>query len=193
VELLARAMVIAGSCSPSAGILFSRLAEAVLLLAEIRFLERSLAGVGLGKGDIVRGIKTGAAWSLVFGGAAAAAGALLLAAGVHPLRFFEMWLPAGKGDLLLFLLTGALISPFVEELFFRGLLYGFFRRWGVALGLILTTAVFAGLHLPGLPVTQAIGGLVFCLAYEKGKSLLAPYIIHALGNAAIFGLGMLGG
>lgn len=192
-EVLARALVLAGTCSPLAAILYARLVEGALLLAGIRIWQRSLAAVGLGKGEIVGGIKTGFAWAVVFGGVAAAAGVLLLVAGVNPLAFFGTRPSGGTGDLLLFLLTGAVVSPFVEELFFRGLLYGFFRRWGVAAGVILSTAVFAGLHLPGtaLPVTQVIGGIVFCLAYEKGKSLMTPYIIHALGNAAIFILGLL--
>ena len=58
---------------------------------------------------------------------------------------------------------------------------------------MLTSVMFAGLHLPGgaIPVTQLVGGVVFCLTYEKEKSLMTPYVIHALGNAAIFGLGML--
>ena len=41
------------------------------------------------------------------------------------------------------------------------------------------------------PVTQIVGGVVFCLAYEKEKSLLVPIVIHMLGNAALFTLGLL--
>lgn len=194
VEILARKFS-AGICSSEAAIFYTRLVEAAVLLIGIRVCQRHLASVGLGRGDIIRGIRVGLFWSAVFGGVVAAVGVLLLVAGVNPLPFFEMPLPAGGRGLLLFLLTGAVASPFVEELFFRGLLYGFFRRWGVLAGVILTTVVFAGAHLPGasLPVTQVIGGVVFCLAYEKEKSLLTPYVIHALGNAAIFGLGMIGG
>ncbi len=190
VEVLARAMVTAGICSAPAAILGARLLESALIALVVLLWQRSPAAIGLGKGDIVRGIRAGLAWSLVFGGAAAAAGTLLLAGGVDPLSYLEMPRSAFSGSLALYFLTGAVVAPFAEELFFRGVLYGFFRRWGAATGLVLTTVVFVGLHLPGasLPITQAVGGIVFCLAYEKEKSLLAPYVIHALGNAAIFGL-----
>ena len=51
---------------------------------------------------------------------------------------------------------------------------------------------FVAMHLPaGLPVTQVVGGLVFALAYEYSGSLLAPILIHALGNLAIFSLALL--
>ncbi|MEW6079298.1 MAG: CPBP family intramembrane glutamic endopeptidase [Thermodesulfobacteriota bacterium] len=189
-EVAGRAAVLSGLCSPGAAILGVRLAEAVLLTVVIRLCQGSLAVVGLGKGDIVRGITAGAAWAIVFGGAVAVAGALLLATGADPLPLFRMPLPEGHGELAFFLLAGVVVSPLAEELFFRGLLYGLFRRWGTVAGVILTTIVFAGLHLPGIPIPQAVGGIVFCLAYEKEKSLMAPYVIHALGNAAIFGLGM---
>ena len=46
-------------------------------------------------------------------------------------------------------------------------------------------------HLPGLPVTQAIGAVVFALAYERAGSLAAPIAIHVLGNCAIFALSLL--
>jgi hypothetical protein len=193
VEYTARVPVAAGLCSPAVAILGARLLETVLILALIRFGQSGLDSVGLGKKDIRRGLRAGLAWSIIFGGVVAVAGALLMAAGVNPVIFFRLDLPAGS-DGVLYLFIGTVISPFAEELFFRGVLYGFFRRLGVAAGIILTSIIFAGLHLPGrgIPLTQLAGGVVFCLAYEKEESLMAPYVIHVLGNAAIFTLGALG-
>ncbi len=194
VEVAGRTAVTAGGAAPPTVLLWVRTAETLLLLLVVRMAQRSLVSVGLGgKDDLIRGLKGGLAWAVVFGGLAAAAGAMLLAAGKNPLLMFRMHI-AGGMPLFLYFLTGAVVSPFVEELVFRGVLYGYFRRLGVAAGIVLSTAVFAGLHLsgPALPVTQAVGGIVFCLAYEKEKSLLAPYVVHALGNTAIFTLGLLG-
>lgn len=192
VELAARVAVTAGLCAPPSALLGARILETTLILGLIGFRRVGLDSVGLGKKDIVRGIRAGLAWSIVFGGAVAVVAALLLAAGVNPALFFRLDLPAGS-DGLLYLFTGVVVSPFAEELFFRGILYGFFRRLGIGAGIMLTSVMFAGLHLPGgaIPVTQLVGGVVFCLTYEKEKSLMTPYVIHALGNAAIFGLGML--
>lgn len=50
----------------------------------------------------------------------------------------------------------------------------------------LTAAVIV--LVASLPWIQAIGGFVFCLAYEFSESLWAPVIIHSVGNLAIFSL-----
>ena len=85
-----------------------------------------------------------------------------------------------------------IVAPFAEELFFRGLLYGFFRRWGAPFAIILSTALFTFAHpLRGLPLTQIVGGLLFALAYEVEGNLLAPITVHVLGNLAIFTLSAL--
>jgi hypothetical protein len=42
-----------------------------------------------------------------------------------------------------------------------------------------------------IPITQLVGGIVFALAYEKEKNLMAPITIHCLGNLAIFSIGLL--
>lgn len=192
VETLARVPVAAGRCSPQVALLAVRMTEILLLLLLIWLWQRDPGSVGLGKNNIAAGIKAGLNWSIVFGGAVAVVGALLLAAGVNPAAFFRLNLPPGtEGTIYLF--TGVVVSPLAEELFFRGVLYGFFRRWGVAAGVIVTTVIFAGLHLSvaTIPIAQAVGGILFCLAYEKEKSLMAPYVVHAMGNGAIFSLGLL--
>jgi hypothetical protein len=95
--------------------------------------------------------------------------------------------------MILFFLTGVLVSPAAEEIFFRGILYGYFRRWGAAPALALSTLAFVAAHFPGrgIPLTQAVGGLVFAVSYEKEKNLLVPFIVHSLGNLAIFSLSLL--
>jgi membrane protease YdiL (CAAX protease family) len=88
--------------------------------------------------------------------------------------------------------VGGIVAPIAEEVFFRGILYGFFRRWGVVVALVFSTLLFVFPHLGthGLPTTQIIGGILFALAYEVEDSLLAPITIHALGNMAIFTLSL---
>ena len=87
---------------------------------------------------------------------------------------------------------GGLISPLTEEIFFRGLIYGFFLRWGWPLALALSTLSFVAAHLPAeVWLPQLVGGLVFALAYRVSGSLAAPAVIHVLGNLAIFSLGLI--
>jgi membrane protease YdiL (CAAX protease family) len=87
---------------------------------------------------------------------------------------------------LLFLLAGCLIGPFVEELFFRGLLYSWMRERIPALpSIIITSLLFASLHGQLSPV-QFIGGLLFASIYEWRKNIWAPFVVHALGNLGIW-------
>ena len=97
---------------------------------------------------------------------------------------------------MLLFAVGGVIGPMAEEVIFRGLLYGFFRRWGVLPAIFISTGVFVLVHLlvrsvPGFAITQAIGGVVFAVSYELEKNLVVPITIHCLGNMAIFLLPLL--
>jgi len=87
---------------------------------------------------------------------------------------------------LLFLLTGCLVGPFVEELFFRGLLYSWLRqRTSLAVAIILSSLLFASLHGTISPV-QLVGGLLFAALFEWRKSIWAPFAVHCLANVGIW-------
>lgn len=86
-------------------------------------------------------------------------------------------------DLLpVFLLAGIAI-PFVEELFFRGVLLGFLEvRLGTRQALLISSAVFAALH--GLFASGPIFALAMLMgiAMVRTRNLLVPFAIHALNN-----------
>ena len=87
---------------------------------------------------------------------------------------------------LLFFLTGCLVGPFVEELFFRGLLYAWMRqRLSLVLSVIFTSLLFTSLHGVISPV-QLTGGILFALIYEWRKNIWAPFVVHALANLGIW-------
>jgi hypothetical protein len=89
----------------------------------------------------------------------------------------------------LFLYTAALASPLAEELVFRGLLYRALRtRISILSATALVSAAFALLHLPfgGQLLAPFAGSLLFCAAYEKEKTVLAPILLHLSGNLVIF-------
>lgn len=136
------------------------------------------------------GLIRGFVWSAGFGILAAFGFALLHLAGFEPLRIIRPKPTVAPSQHALLFLVGGLIAPIAEELYFRGLLYGYLRRWGFWPALLLSTLVFTVLHQGALGtiLPQAVGGLVFATAYEIEKNLLVPIVIHALGNAAIFSL-----
>ncbi|RLB28265.1 MAG: hypothetical protein DRG87_09690, partial [Deltaproteobacteria bacterium] len=136
----------------------------------------------------VHGFTRGLLWSAGFGMVALVVYLVLYAVGIDALPLIKTHTPEAPREIILLFLVGGVVGPAAEEVFFRGFLYGFFRRWGVFVALTMSTLIFVLAHpgFPHIPVTQVVGGIVFAMAYEAGGSLLAPLTIHALGNTAIF-------
>jgi uncharacterized protein len=150
------------------------------------------AALGLTKSSLFHGTVRGLFWSAGFGALCAGAAFILYAIGFNAVGLLSMQMPGSRGEILWLFAVGALISPVAEEIFFRGLIYGFFRRWGAAAAITGSTVLFAAAHLPiaSLPLTQIVGGLLFAVAYERERSLTTPITIHVLGNTAIFSLSL---
>jgi membrane protease YdiL (CAAX protease family) len=84
---------------------------------------------------------------------------------------------------------GVIAAPFVEELFFRGiLLHRWARRWGTGTAVVASSALFAVMH------DEWIGHFLFGVAmaalYLRTRRLWMPIAAHALNNltAALFTL-----
>jgi len=76
----------------------------------------------------------------------------------------------------------ALVTPVIEELFFRGfLLQRWSVKWGTGVAVAASTALFALLHVD--PLGSALFGFAMCIFYIESGSLLAPILCHALTNA----------
>lgn len=153
-------------------------------------IEGGLDKIGWAPDQWLAGLRKGALWSLGFALAAALAMALLYLGGKNPLALLRFRLPSRLSERVLFFTVGGLIAPLAEEVCFRGILYAYFRRWGVWAALAASTAIFVLLHFNRIPVTQIVGGLVFALAYETSRNLMVPITIHALGNLALFALSL---
>jgi len=108
----------------------------------------------------------------------------------NPLAMVQIRLPKQPFDIILFFLVGGLIAPVAEEFFFRGILYGFLRRWGAFFAILSSTLIFTVAH-PNVSIIQITGGILFAVSYEKEKNLLVPIIIHTLGNLSLFTLSLL--
>jgi membrane protease YdiL (CAAX protease family) len=177
-----------GSPLPALGIL--RCMESLLLLVIAWSLEGDPRSIGLCRSKMPAGFIRGLIWSACFGVAAGILFLVLLAAGINALELLHSAEPASWQHMMIFFLVGGVIGPVAEEIFFRGIIYGFFRQWGAIVAIILSTLIFVFIHPVGgsPPVTQFIGGIVFAVAYEKEQNLVVPITIHCLGNLAIFSL-----
>jgi hypothetical protein len=83
---------------------------------------------------------------------------------------------------------GILFAPFMEELFFRGLLYPVLaRRVGVAASVLLTAALFGIIHYPeykawGPVFIVFLVGVILALVRAWTRSVAASFVVHAIYN-----------
>jgi len=89
-----------------------------------------------------------------------------------------------------FIITGVIVAPFVEEIFFRGFLFqGFRAKYGWVVSLLLSSAIFAAAHLdPVALIPTFVLGSVLAYVYHRSNSLWPGIFLHFLVNA----LGMFG-
>ena len=192
-EAVAKVLFSESLLSPMITLGATRLLEAFLFIMIVVTWGKGLLSIGLSRYQILPGIMRCFIWSAAFGIIVSFIFGALYIAGINPWDFIQVRLPNRTQELLCFFFVGGLIAPIAEEIFFRGILYGFFRRWGVAAAISLSTLLFVFAHMidTALPVTQAIGGIVFAAAYEVEGKLMVPISIHVLGNIAIFSLSVL--
>ena len=79
-------------------------------------------------------------------------------------------------------------APVVEETFFRGALFGFFRRrWHWSLAGIVSGLIFAIMHPQGWIAVPLLGTIGFTLSAirEWRGSIIASMTAHALNNGAV--------
>ena len=89
-------------------------------------------------------------------------------------------------------ITGILIAPLVEEIFFRGFLYtGLREKYGWIPAALISSALFAAVHLR--PITMPpifLLGLIFAYLYQRTESIWPGVIMHlgtnTLGLAAAY-------
>ncbi|MBN1978067.1 MAG: CPBP family intramembrane metalloprotease [Anaerolineae bacterium] len=90
-------------------------------------------------------------------------------------------------NFLLTLLGAGLLAPISEELYFRGLLHGWFksRRFALWLRVLLSSALFGLAHFDSLAVAASsfVLGVANALLYERSKSIWIPIAMHILTNS----------
>lgn len=87
------------------------------------------------------------------------------------------------GMIIMAILVG-LIVPFVEELFFRGIIYSWLRnRFNIGVGILISSAIFGLVHVDlAVAGTAFVLGIILGLVFEYSKSLWASVIIHSINN-----------
>ena len=84
------------------------------------------------------------------------------------------------------------VAPIAEEFFFRGFMYRVLaERTNVAVGAVVTGAVFGLVHLPSGDLVGvlvlSLFGVALCLVLWKTASLIPCIMLHAFHNSISFG------
>jgi CAAX protease family protein len=99
--------------------------------------------------------------------------------------FDEDLIVGGRAAVVGSLVAAVVVAPIVEELTFRGLLYGTLRRrWRPLTAGLASALVFAVAHGYGVWGFASVlwSGLLWAWAYERTRSLLPGMLAHALNN-----------
>ncbi len=89
-----------------------------------------------------------------------------------------------SGNLLLQVIGCVIAAPLVEEVVFRGAIFGGLRKKkSFVFSAVVSSLIFGAAH--GLGLYTLIGfaaGLLLCAAYEATKNMLVPMLIHIANN-----------
>jgi membrane protease YdiL (CAAX protease family) len=193
VEAAAQFVIPQCNCYPFIILGTARILQCALIILVVLNWGQGLSSIGLIPTKMFQGFKKGLLWSAGFGTATVFAFIALLLLDMDPFALIRADLPKTPCKIILFFSVAGVIGPVAEEAFFRGILYGFLRRWGIFTALAVSTLLFALAHPIAyrLPLPQVIGGILFAVSYEMEGSLIVPMTIHVLANLAIFTLSLI--
>ena len=88
-------------------------------------------------------------------------------------------------DALAMLFLAGFAAPFGEELLFRGILYSMFReRWGIWIGVLVSSFLFGLIHGNlAVGLTGFLLGILTALVFEYSNSLWTAVLVHTLNNS----------
>jgi membrane protease YdiL (CAAX protease family) len=95
-----------------------------------------------------------------------------------------MELAQDPGKLVPSLVAFAVLAPLVEELVFRGLLYGWIEgRWGSMVALVVSSLAFAGAHYEPAHIVLVLPlGFLFGWLRRRTNSLVPSLVSHIVNN-----------
>ncbi|MEA2102734.1 MAG: type II CAAX endopeptidase family protein [Thermodesulfobacteriota bacterium] len=179
IEVFMRAAYASVRIDPIVYTLLARVLEMIAILAI------AATNCGIQTKNIKKEVLWGLGASVIFGLAAITAdlvSRIVLAPGI----LCEMLPVQHVKNVWIFLITGCILAPLVEEMFFRGLFYAWIRKGlPVWISVIMSAVFFASMH-GSVSIIQLVGGLVFAMIYEWRKNIWAAYVVHALANFGIW-------
>lgn len=102
-------------------------------------------------------------------------------------------LQSGGGSLIFIIVAAVIVAPVLEEILFRGVLYGGLRQHlALVPASLICGALFGAVHLNPLGfLPLAALGTFLCLLRERSGGLSAPIAAHAVNNVVAIGFQLL--
>ncbi len=117
----------------------------------------------------------------------------------HPVQ--EMLPSAGLPLLIALFFVATVAAPIVEEIVFRGLLYGHVRqqtwkwpKWlSIMAAMLFSATLFAAIHPQGVLAVPALAGVSigFCITREWSGSVVPGMVAHGFHNGVLLALNLL--
>jgi len=94
--------------------------------------------------------------------------------------------PAGPAGVVMTFLIAVVLAPLAEEVVFRGvLLSAFDLRWGATAGIVVSSALFAAMHVTPFAIPPIfVLSLVLGWLFERTRSLTVCVVAHAVFNGS---------
>ena len=110
----------------------------------------------------------------------------------HTQLISEYLKPLDFSWLIIYLIYIVIISPIIEEIFFRGVIFSTLREvMGIRIGLVLQAVLFAVIHGEiNVLFPQFVSGLVLAYVYYRTRSIFPSIIIHSLQNTYVVGISL---
>lgn len=169
-----------------------------LFILTFRKYKFTLEGFGFSKVKILQILKLVLSGYLLYLGISFIVNLIIIYTGIKipGFQIQEKLLPILGENTLSLIIAGILIvlvAPILEEIFFRGfLLRTLVNKWGIVLGSIISSALFAVLHLQfGSIIPIFILGLIINWMVIRSKSILPSIFFHVFNNAIAFTIELL--
>jgi membrane protease YdiL (CAAX protease family) len=95
--------------------------------------------------------------------------------------------PANMGQMVVLGTEALIISSFLEEVIFRGLIFNGFRRLGFWPAALLSSILYAIFFFdPWMLLSVFAMGLVVCWVYERTGNIAVAMLAHLVANIAFF-------
>lgn len=96
---------------------------------------------------------------------------------------FQSAAKAGTGSLIALLVAGALLTPFGEEVVFRGVIANALNKYGAWAGVVGSAAIFAVMHGPSVILLNAfMVGILAGILFRTTSSIWPAIVVHVVYN-----------